>query len=39
MKASNEYILASKEYDSPMIHISRREEKIRKQKKKCEGDL
>ncbi len=34
MKASNEDILASKDYDSPLIHISRREEKILKQKKK-----
>lgn len=34
MKASNEDILASKDYDSPLIHISRREEKILQQRKK-----
>jgi betaine/carnitine transporter, BCCT family len=33
MKASSEDILASKDYDSPMIHINRREEKNREQKK------
>ena len=36
MKASNEDILASKDYDSPLIHISKREEKIREQRKKRE---
>ncbi|QUW23110.1 BCCT family transporter [Sporosarcina sp. Marseille-Q4063] len=34
MKASSEDILASKDYDSPMIHINRREEKNRMTKKK-----
>lgn len=33
MKASNEDILASKDYYSPLIHISGREERILKQKK------
>ncbi|WP_172372405.1 BCCT family transporter [Sporosarcina jiandibaonis] len=38
MKASSEDILASKDYDSPMIHINRREEKNRKIRKQRDSE-